>query len=198
MVKYTLKEKILKFLIENKESPHSIRKISQRLNADYKNTSQALSNLNPKIYSKKKQGNAYLIELNLCNNIETLSVEEKRMEECLSKNPKLRVIKKYIKELNYPFLIALIFGSYSKKMNMKGSDIDICIIADNKYKLNELYGKLKLLSLKLEIQEFTSKEFISMIDKRQHNLGHEIVKNNIILYGKENYYNLISKWMKKE
>jgi len=37
-----------------------------------------------------------------------------------------------------------------------------------------------------------------MIEKKQQNLGHEIVKNNIILYGVENYYNLISKWMKKE
>jgi len=52
--------------------------------------------------------------------------------------------------------------------------------------------------LKLEIQEFTTKEFISMIEKRQRNLGHEIVKRNIILFGTENYYNLISKWMKTE
>ena len=50
----------------------------------------------------------------------------------------------------------------------------------------------------MEIHEFTSKEFISMIEKTQSNVGHEIVKNNIILYGIENYYSLISKWMKKE
>ena len=59
-------------------------------------------------------------------------------------------------------------------------------------------NKLNLLSLKLEVHEFTTREFISMIEKTQNNLGHEIVKNNIILYGTENYYNLISKWMKKE
>ena len=32
-----------------------------------------------------------------------------------------------------------------------------------------------------------------MIEKKQNNLGHEIIKNNIILYGVENYYNLIEK-----
>ena len=37
-----------------------------------------------------------------------------------------------------------------------------------------------------------------MIEKRQNNVGQEIVKNNIILYGVENYYNLIAKWMKRE
>lgn len=198
MVNYTLKQKILKFLIENKKSPHSIREISQKLKADYKNTSQALGDLNPEIYSKKKQGNTCLIEFNPSNNIETLSVEEKRTEELLSKNPKLKVVRKYIEELNYPFLIVLIFGSYAKKTETKNSDIDICIILDDKDKSSELYEKLNLLSLNLEIQEFTSKEFVSMIEKRKNNLGNEIVKNNIILYGKENYYNLISKWMKKE
>ena len=198
MVKYTLKEKITKYLIENKDSNHSIMKISQKLKADYKNTSQALSKINPKVYSKIKQGNSYLIDFNPDNNIETLSVERKRTRDFFSNNLKLKVLRKYIRELNYPFLIVLVFGSYIRGINTKNSDIDICIILDNKNKSIELNEKLNLLSLNLEIQEFTSKEFISMIEKKQNNLGNEIVKNNIILYGIENYYNLISKWMKKE
>ncbi len=198
MVKYTLKEKILKFLIENKKSKYSIREISQKLNVDYKNISQALDNLNHETYFKKKHGNAYSIEFTPKNNIETLSIEEKRTKDFLSKNSKLKVVKKYIDELNYPFLIVLVFGSYAKNTKAKNSDIDICIILDNKDKSNKLHEKLNLLSLKLEIQEFTSKEFVSMIEKRQANLGHEIIKSNVILYGTENYYNLISKWMKKE
>ena len=67
-----------------------------------------------------------------------------------------------------------------------------------KEKVKELMNKLDLLSLKLEIHDFTTNEFISMMEKTQNNLGHEIVKNNILFYGTENYYNLISKWMKKE
>ena len=165
---------------------------------DYKNTFQSLSSLNEETYFKKKQGNSYSIEFNPNNNIETLLIEEKRLEEFLSKNPKLKVVKKYIDELNYPFLIVLVFGSYAKKSKLTNSDIDICVILDNKRKLNELQEKLNLLSLSLEVQEFSSKDFISMIEKRKSNLGHEIIKNNIILYGKEAYYNLISKWMKKE
>lgn len=55
-----------------------------------------------------------------------------------------------------------------------------------------------LLPEKIDIQEFTTNEFTSMIEKKQNNLGHEIIKNNIILYGIESYYNLIAKWMKKE
>ena len=198
MVTYTLREKALKFLIENNESPHSIRGISKELKTDYKNTFGALGKLNPKSFVKKMQGNASLIEFNPDNNLETLSIEGKRTEEFLSKNSKLKVVKKYIEELNYPFLIVLVFGSYAKKTKLESSDLDICIISDNKSKSNELHEKLNLLSLKLDVQEFTSKDFVSMLEKRQSNLGNEIVKSNIILYGVENYYNLISKWMKKE
>ena len=95
-------------------------------------------------------------------------------------------------------MIVLVFGSYAKNKETKTSDIDLCIICDNEEKKKEFWNKLNLLSLNLEIQEFTTKEFISMLEKRQNNVGHEIIKNNIILYGTENYYNLISKWMKQE
>lgn len=198
MVKYTLKEKVLKFLMENKKVSHSIASISKELKADYKNTSQALGKLDSEVYSKVKHGNSYLIGFSQKNSMEILSVEEKRREEFLLKNPEMKAVKKYIKELNYPFMILLIFGSYSKKTKTKNSDIDVCVILDDKSKSSKLHEKLDLLSLNLEIQEFTTEEFISMIKNKQNNLGNEIIKSNIILYGKENYYNLISKWTKKE
>lgn len=192
------KEKLLKYLIENKQST-SIRNLSKATLMDYKNTYNIINKLQSEgIIIKEIMGNTTPIRINLKINKEIYNVEEKRTKEFLSKNPKLKVVKKYIEELNYPFLIVLLFGSYAKGMETKSSDIDICIISDNKHKINKLHEALNLLSLRLEIQEFATKEFISMIEKRQNNLGHEIVKNNVILYGIENYYNLISKWMKKE
>jgi len=95
-------------------------------------------------------------------------------------------------------MIVLVFGSFAKEKNTANSDIDICIISDNKEKTKQLIEMLSLLSLKIEVHEFSTKEFISMIERKQNNLGNEIIKNNVILYGTENYYNLISKWMKKE
>ena len=191
------KEKLIKHLIEHKE-PQSIMTLSGAIIVDYKNTYNIVNELQPTIIHKEKIGNTNLIRLNLIPNQEIYSVENKRTEEFLSKNSKLKVIKNYIDNLNYPFLIVLVFGSYVRSTKTESSDIDICIISDNKEKTKELQAKLNLLSLNLEIHEFTSKEFISMIEKKQNNLGHEIVKSNVILYGIDNYYNLISKWMKKE
>ena len=165
---------------------------------DYKNTYNIVDELQPAIIHKEKIGNTNIIKLNLVPNQQIYSVENKRAKRFLSAHPALKIVKKYIEDLNYPFLIALIFGSYVKNTKTESSDTDICIISDNMNKTNELREKLSLLSLKLEIHEFTTKEFVSMIEKNKNNLGHEIIKNNIILYGAENYYNLISKWMNKE
>jgi len=192
------KEKLLKYLIEHKE-PVSIMQVSEAVSIDYKNAYGYAKELTAsEAIISRIIGKTKLIEINLSPNQEIYNVEQKRTQEFLFKNSKLRVLKNYIRDLNYPFLIVLIFGSYVKNEKTELSDIDTCIISDNINKTKELQEKLNLLSLKLEIHEFTTKEFISMIEKKQKNLGHEIIKNNIIFYGIENYYNLISKWMKKE
>lgn len=192
------KERLLRELIEDK-TPKSILSLSGAAVIDYKNTYNYIKEFVASgAIVQNPVGNTTLVEIKSTSNPEIYSVEKKRTEEFLLKNPKLKVVKNYIEELNYPFLIVAIFGSYVKNSKTDNSDIDICIISDNKDKLKELDGKLNLLSLKLEIHEFTSNEFISMIEKTQNNLGHEIIKSNILLYGIENYYNLISKWMKRE
>ncbi|MEK6833786.1 MAG: nucleotidyltransferase domain-containing protein, partial [Nanoarchaeota archaeon] len=192
------RERILKFLIEDK-TPKSILSLSGSVVIDYKNTYNYLKDFTASgAIIQNQLGNTNLVEINFSPNPEIYSVEKKRTEEFLYKNPKLKIVKNYIEELNYPFLVALIFGSYVKDKKTESSDVDICIILDDKNKSKELQEKFNLLSLKLEIHEFTTNEFISMIEKAQNNLGHEIIKNNVLLYGIENYYNLISKWMKKE
>jgi len=196
-IKLKPREKIIKSLIENKNY-QSIMDLSGATIINYKNTHNIVNQLYPEIITKEKIGNTNLVRINLIPNQEIYNVEDKRTREFLTKNPRIKLIQKDIEEVGYPFMIVLIFGSYVKNTQTKGSDIDLCIISDNKEIMKRLNQSLNLLSLKLEIQEFTTKEFISMIEKTQNNLGQEIIKNNIILYGIENYYNLITKWTKKE
>ncbi len=191
---FSLKEKILKYLIENKGKPKTIREISKAINVDYKNTFQAINSLSNFVH-KEKFGNTNRVEINIKPNPEIFAIEQKRTKEFLDKYKALKLIQDDARELNYPFFIVLIFGSYAKKENTKNSDIDICIISDNKSKTEELISKLRLLPEKLEIHDFNIKEFESMLDTKKENLAKEIIKYNIILYGIENYYNLISKWM---
>jgi len=196
-IKLSAKEKLLKYLIENK-NPQSIMTLSGANIIDYKNTYNIVNELQPNVISKEKIGNTNLIKIRLMPNQEIFSVEHKRTTQFLKENKALELVKQDIESANYPFLIALIFGSYVKKTQTKNSDIDLCIICDHKEKIKELLSKLELLPLKLEIHSFTTNEFESMLKTKEENVGKEIVKNNIIFYGIENYYNLISKWMKKE
>jgi predicted nucleotidyltransferase len=197
-VEFRPKEKLIKFLIENK-GPVSIKQASEAIAIDYKNVYGYVEDLTASgAIVHEVMGNARPIKISLTPDADIYSVERKRTSEFLEKNPKIKVIKSYIEDISYPFMIVLVFGSYAKGKETNTSDIDICIISDNEDKSKELIDKLNILSLKLEIQEFTTKEFIPMIEKNQRNVGHEIVKNNVILFGIENYYNLISKWMKKE
>lgn len=192
----TLREKIIKYLLENKDLKVSIRKISKNLKSDYKNIFNAIDKISHLI-SKEKIGNTNLIGIKLIPNKDIYSVEEKRTRQFLEKHKKLNLILEDIRMLNYPFLVVLIFGSYVKKTETKKSDVDVCIISDSKEKTKELISKLGLIPLPLEIQNFSFNEFESMLRTKENNLSDEIIKNNIILYGAENYYNLISKWMKK-
>jgi predicted nucleotidyltransferase len=193
-IEFKPKEKIIKYLIENKK-PLSIRETSSATAIDYKNAYNAVNSLcqSGAVILASPIGNVTPIQLNLALNQEILNVESKRTEEFLIKHPKLRLIREDIQEIGYPFMIILIFGSYAKGNASSSSDIDLCIISDNKEKVTKLINRFRLLSLKTEIQDFTTEEFLSMISKRENNLGQEIVKNNVLLYGAENYYNLISK-----
>jgi len=196
-IKLSQKEKLLKYLIENK-NPQSIMTASGAIVLDYKNTYNLVNELQPDIILKEKIGNTSLISLKLNPNLEIFSVEEKRKKQFLQYNKKLNLVEEDIKSLDYPFFVVLVFGSLIKKTGNKDSDIDLCIISDNKEKTKELISKFNLLPLPLEIHDFSFDEFKSMLKTKEKNIVHEIIKNNIILYGIENYYNLISKWMKKD
>jgi len=195
--KLMLLEKILKYLIENRNEYTNINKISKELDTDYKNTFKTITN-NKDLITKQKIGNINLIKINPIFNPKIFSVEYKRTSQFLKENKKLELIKKDIENLNYPFLIVLLFGSYIKETKTNKSDIDICIISDNKEQLKKVISKLEILPIKLEIHDFTTNEFESMIKTKEDNIGKEIVKKNIIFYGIENYYNLILKWMKND
>ena len=194
----TLKEKILKHLIENKDKKESINQASGAIVADYKNTFNAINSFPQDLISIEKIGNSNIINLNLIPHQEIFNIENKRTKEFLEKNKKIKLIQEDILSINYPFFIVLAFGSYVKKTETKNSDIDICIISDNKEKAKELISRINLFPAHIEVHDFLFKEFESMLKTKEANIAHEIVKNNIILYGIENYYNLISKWMKKE
>ena len=92
-IKLTQKEKILKYLIENK-NPQSIKNISGATLLDYKNTYNIISDIPSGIIYQNKIGNTNLVNLNLVPNQDIYSVENKRTEEFLDEM--IRIVKEIV------------------------------------------------------------------------------------------------------
>jgi len=175
-----LKHIILKHLIENKDKSFSIREISKILKKDYKNTYDAVSQIKDSVIIEKKSNSSF-VKFKAKLTLDVYEVEKQR-----SYGLKLGLLAKDLKGMN-PFFVAVVFGSYAKGKNAKNSDIDICLIGN---KNKNVKSALKIHP-KVEIQDFTYEEFISMLESKKVNVGHEIFKDGIVIHGLESYYEMI-------
>ena len=174
--------KILKYLLENKE-PKNILEISKAINTNYSNTYRNIQNIEE--VNITNFGNTKRIEI-IPKLTENLYIAEFQRKKELLKSEIFQNISRKIDKSKNPFLIVLVFGSSIKRLNP--NDIDICVISDHETKLEE---ELATLSYNIDLNIFTTKEFIEMISLKTDNLGNEILKNNIILKGIESYYEIL-------
>ncbi len=187
-----LNTSILKYLIEHKEA--SIRQISRDLKIDYKNTYVQIQNLKKKnIISIKPIGKANLITLTSELHPLIFQAEYER-KEALNKDLKL-VDEYFERNLSTKFYVLLLFGSYAKKTHTKHSDIDLFFITPQDLEKETIEKEINkvaaMIPLKLHLNIFTEKEFISMKNSKLPTVGSEAIKNNIILHGVETYYQLL-------
>lgn len=184
--------KILRHFIENKDKEFTIKQVSEELKLNYRIAYQETMALDEKkLVRIKKIGNSNICSFNYIFNEMVLQVENTRKDELL-KNKSLKIIYKRIREIQNPLYILLIFGSYSTKTQTRHSDIDICLISDSKEIKRKVKDVLELVPLNIHFLDFTTKEFISMLNTRKRNVGHEILENNVILRGAEEFYELVN------
>ena len=65
------------------------------------------------------------------------------------------------------------------------------LITNNQKIQKQIKDKTSLIPLNIHFLDFTSQEFLSMIQTTKFNVGKEAFYNNIILYGIEDYYRLL-------
>ncbi len=177
---------ILKLLIENKNKEFTIRELSKLLKKDYKNTYDAIQKIKTSINVDSK-GNASYISFKpiLTNNI--YQTEKIRTELIKSE---ITLIYEDIQNIQNPFCIMVLFGSYAKNKQTKNSDVDICIIHNNELEIKKIENKLAIHP-KIEIHSFHYKEFIEMLKTKEFNVAHEILNDGIILKNIDSYYEVI-------
>ncbi len=181
----------------NQEEPQTIRGIAKTLKKSYPLVYNAIQDLaKKKVVFKKKVPPAQAIEINPYSDWTLrLEAEKKRALSFLSVHQGFHVfLEDVLRKATSTYFTLLIFGSYAKGTQTAHSDLDILIIVpiqDNVYPMekvaSEIYSKVKKHFI--IVQE---KDFIEMISKAdQFNVGNEAKKHHILLYGAEQYYELI-------
>jgi len=185
----SIKQKILRFLIENRESSFSINEISKALRIDYK-----LVYMNTKKLQEEKTikvedlGNTKKCSFANAFNEDVFIVETERRKELL-KNKDFLIIYSRLSKINRQFILIL-FGSYVKRTSTKHSDIDFLLIS-NKENAKIIENELELISLKIHLTSITYEDFVEMLKSREQTVVTEVLKKNIILFGLESYYKIL-------
>lgn len=184
-----IKQKILKFLIENKEKTFNLSELSKILKMDYKLIYINIKNL--------EEENSIQVEdlksqkrCNFDNNFneDVFIVENERKLDLLNKK-EFRAIFDKLKEINKQFIL-LLFGSYIKGTATKHSDIDLLLIS-NKEDSKLIENKLDVLPLKIHLTPITYESFINMLKTKEQTVVSEALKKNVILFGIEDYYRFL-------
>jgi len=183
--------KIIKYLIENKNEM-TIKGLANAIKSDYKIIHTAVNRLLKKeILSGKNVGKSVVVIFNNKLSKEVFHAEFERREDIL-KNKNLRVmldsIKNNLKTMNF---VLLLFGSYAKKTFNSKSDIDLIFIVSDLKIEKEVEQAISILPLKIHSLIFSEKQFIDMKNSHELNVVREAIKKNIILYGIEQYYELL-------
>lgn len=195
--KYTLlnmpERKILELFLDLKK--HYFAEISRKTMLTRPRTLRALRKLSEKnILKIEAEANVkyYFLNNNLSVYVTLSMVEYSRTMNFIEKNKNLKRALEMFNEKYNDYLIMLIFGSYTKGLATKTSDIDLLLIKEELSK-NEIKriedltdivnGRtgLKISPHLMKITEFKeSKDFVK-----------EIIENHIILDGGELFFRLI-------
>jgi predicted nucleotidyltransferase/predicted transcriptional regulator len=180
--------KILIYLLENKEEQFTINQIAKALNINYRIAHSQTKLLEKEnIIKIQKAGNSSLCSLTNHFNEKIYLAENQRRNNLIKNKDFKQIIERYTKaKQNF---ILLLFGSYAKNNQTKHSDIDLLAITENSRELKEI---TKLIPKKIHLTTVSYQEFLNMKNSKELSVGTEILKNNIILIGIEEYYRLIN------
>ncbi len=174
---------------------YTIREIMNKINKNsYNWVFKAVKKLNKMgVIKINKKGSSNLCSLNL-DNFLTLSYLS-LLEKTRISNLPIKNISELIKSIPVSYFTFIVTGSYAEGKSTKKSDLDVVVLVENKEDSKRIFTILKnkgeLMIPKAHIYVFTREEFLKMLLSRDENYGKQVFKNNIIIFGAENYYLII-------
>lgn len=177
-----------------------IKKLSGKKSESYVYTSLKKF-VKSNILKEERAGNVvlYLLNLSLHKTIAYTSF----VLEYLSWNKKYipyKDLEKIASKVPTKLFTFIITGSYANNTQKKTSDIDVVILCDDTFDPKRIYAELKqdceLNIPSIHLYVFKNSEFLEMLINKEANYGKEIANKNLILFGGEGYYKIISEAVK--
>jgi predicted nucleotidyltransferase len=133
--------------------------------------------------------------------VSLVKISNQMAEDFLKKNDKIYfVVEKLLSELpkktDFNLLSVVLFGSLAKGTANNKSDIDLFVLIPSKKKYDEAIN-MECVALSksfgVEINPLVSEpvNLLTMLKDKERNVAKEILKNKIILFGAEKYWELI-------
>ena len=181
------------FFPEGKE--RMIKEIMERTNYSYERINSALKSLTKKrIIKEQKKGKTLLYTLDMYNINAELGFGNYMISKELAFREKHKILEKAIKELitesfKSPFIqIAILFGSYSKGIESKQSDIDLMLVSDKKQEAERIVKSLRhKYNLKFAPVIINYLEF-PKIRKDNPELWNDLKMYGIVFKGEDSFY----------
>ena len=188
--------KVLKVLFEDVTKELTIMDIAKRLDQKYVQNYRTVHNLAKsgeviiKIIGKRK-----VVKLDFRKSHSNYILAEiERANDLCKKNTAVSVIRKDIQEINKN-CICILFGSQTKKTKPK-SDIDLLFVIPQEYNYEKFERSIndKLIATNTDRVIIPENSLHEMwANPQKLNLGNELLKKHIILYGAEHFLNLLRK-----
>ena len=168
----------MEIILELLKGGNHVRGIAKSLETNHMNISRKIKELhkeNVVDYKEFGKNKTYSLKKTSESMAYVVMAENYKLLKILEKYNLLRGIIEKIQS-NNQIRLAILFGSYAKKLAKQDSDIDVYIETKNK-------------KLKHELEEINSHLSIKIGKFDKNNLLiKEIIKNHVILKGIENYY----------
>jgi len=188
----TLNLGIMEEITKNLSRRWSINELSKKINKHYRPVYAATQSLIKEGFLVKNQNK--LIEPVFKN---TLMLELAERQRIIKHNNKeIKIIKEKLSRLKTVFFSAVLFGS---SVNKNGKDIDILIIIPDSGEISnfqkQVEVKLGSFSSKVDLNIISEESCYEMLNNpNQLNVMNEIMKNHLVLYGEEGFYNILHRW----
>ena len=182
--------KIINYLGKNAGQAFTMHELSKLTTIPYATFYRTMKILTDLI-TQTKAGKATMIQLNMQNPLTKhyliISSKEEK-DEYINKQPLLKKISKELPSGNYALIL---FGSYAKSTQTTKSDIDLIVINKKGAREPDFSRYETLFNIRINPIYVTREEFIAMIKDTEENVGKQALKNHIVLYNPELFWNLI-------